>query len=166
MTIKGVIKGKVINVTVAFSKQEYFLVRRTLEKTFLRALNCVGCGACTCSCPTDALKVTNRLIKIDSTKCVNCLQCIKIPCTIEDSEMEQRVIKLSPFLFSPCMEGLPMNHLIFPNEDLGRKFAERLYTEKIKFEVHENGKIICVDSKIPEKKLFSILLVDQQSGKI
>jgi len=49
-----------------------------VEQQILRAINCVGCGACTYLCPVEAIKIEKGKIKINQERCVRCGKCIKI----------------------------------------------------------------------------------------
>jgi len=53
------------------------LMRKQIRLLLEKALNCVGCGVCTVVCPAGALYLENESIKVDSTKCINCLSCCK-----------------------------------------------------------------------------------------
>jgi len=49
-----------------------------IEQQIIRAINCVGCGACTYLCPVNAIEIKNEKIAIDQEKCQKCGKCIKI----------------------------------------------------------------------------------------
>jgi len=54
---------------------------------------------------------------------------------------------------TPCSEGKPMRHLVFLENKMGKAMIRLLPILTIKFEVHENGKIICVPTDVPHTKL-------------
>jgi len=41
-----------------------------------KQINCVGCGACISLCPNSAIKIYNKKINIDFSKCNFCLECL------------------------------------------------------------------------------------------
>lgn len=47
---------------------------KKFEKQLEKANNCVGCGACTGVC--NALKIINKNLSIDKSKCSHCLECL------------------------------------------------------------------------------------------
>jgi len=54
------------------SKVEKVKVRILIEK----ALNCIGCGACTSICPESALSIQDNHITVDLSKCNHCYECL------------------------------------------------------------------------------------------
>jgi len=54
---------------------------------------------------------------------------------------------------NPCDKGKPLRHLVFMDEQAGMAVAELLPILCDMFEIHENGKIICIPINIPGKKL-------------
>lgn len=37
---------------------------------------CVGCGACTMTCPVEAIKLVNGTAQVDPAKCISCGACV------------------------------------------------------------------------------------------
>ena len=63
------------------------------------------------------------------------------------------ISKFNGGFVSPCSEGKAMNHLTFQNEEDGDNVFKLLPILTDNFEVHENGKVICVPTEIPKVKL-------------
>lgn len=49
-------------------------ILKKVDKQILRAINCVGCGACTGFC--SAMRIERGRLKIDDKKCTSCLKCL------------------------------------------------------------------------------------------
>ena len=54
---------------------------------------------------------------------------------------------------SPCTEGKPMNHLVCPNERVGKILVRLLSDLHEDFEIHDEGKVVCVPTNVPMEKL-------------
>ncbi|MDN5353476.1 MAG: hypothetical protein PWQ09_232 [Candidatus Cloacimonadota bacterium] len=52
-------------------KKEYFHAIKLVEE------NCTGCTKCVRVCPTEALRVRNGKVQLDSTRCVDCGKCVQ-----------------------------------------------------------------------------------------
>jgi len=52
-----------------------------------------------------------------------------------------------------CSEGKPMRHLVFLENKMGKAVAKLLPILTDKYEVHDDGKIICVSTDVSHKKL-------------
>jgi phosphoadenosine phosphosulfate reductase len=146
-----------IILTIDCIKSKYIDIKDMVEEILFRSLNCIGCGACSSSCPEGALQVIKGKVTILQEKCNKCGLCLKNSCTIEDSE-KMYVAKLNAFSLTPCEMGLSMNHVTFFSEDLGKKIAEKLKTRGIKVEIYDKGKIICVDANLPREKIEQLTL--------
>ncbi|HOH79006.1 MAG TPA: 4Fe-4S binding protein, partial [Candidatus Cloacimonadota bacterium] len=51
-------------------ERQYFHAIQILED------NCTGCTACVRVCPTEAIRVRDRKAYIDSTRCIDCGNCV------------------------------------------------------------------------------------------
>ncbi|MBA3045045.1 MAG: hypothetical protein FP824_02385 [Euryarchaeota archaeon] len=60
-----------IEITIDKNKTSHF--RILIEK----AINCVGCGACTARCKRGALSISNGHLILDITKCNQCEECLR-----------------------------------------------------------------------------------------
>lgn len=49
---------------------------KKLNTLIEKALNCVGCGACTALCKYNALYIKDSILNIDSSKCIHCGKCL------------------------------------------------------------------------------------------
>jgi hypothetical protein len=76
---------------------------------------------------------------------------------MEDSE-KMYVVKLDTFSLTPCEKGLPMKHMIFYNEEIGKKVAEELKARGMNIEIHDGGKIVCVDADLPRRRVENATL--------
>jgi len=54
---------------------------------------------------------------------------------------------------SPCTEGKPMNHLVCPDERVGKILVRLLSDLHEDFEIHDEGKVVCVPTDVPMEKL-------------
>jgi phosphoadenosine phosphosulfate reductase len=151
------VQGQRVEVIVKCIKSNYINVKTLIEKILFRSLNCIGCGACSGSCPKGALQVIGGKVVVSSKKCDKCGLCLKNPCIIEDSE-EMYVVKLDAFSLIPCEKGLPMKHVIFPSEELGKKIANKLKENGINVEIHDSGRIVCIDANLPRQKIERLVL--------
>jgi phosphoadenosine phosphosulfate reductase len=154
-------EGTRVRLIVKCAKKDYVDVKTLIEKALFRYLNCIKCGACSGSCPKGAIQIIERgRIIINLEKCDRCYSCIKNPCIIQDSE-KMYIIKLDAFLLTPCEKSLPMNHVIFPSEEIGKRVAEALKTRGVNVEIHEKGRIVCIDTNISkgeiERLVFHVL---------
>jgi len=154
--INGKNKDGYIELKIRCQKSNYANSKRQIEKLFSRSLNCIGCGACTSSCPQGALKVTDNGAITVSEKCNKCEMCLKAPCVIEDSE-KMFVVKMVPFIIRPHEERLKMNQVIFPNEELGKSIARKLRARQMNIELHEGGRVISIDDNFPRWRLERIV---------
>ena len=63
-----------------FMKQEMKDTKELLAKKPIalveKAVNCVGCGACTATCKNNALCVENGYLEVRTDKCTHCLACL------------------------------------------------------------------------------------------
>lgn len=75
----GMISGNIGGGELIVTMEDY-KDRSLVKKQIRRALNCMGCGMCTYSCPTNAISVFNGKIKIDQDSCINCMKCTKNEC--------------------------------------------------------------------------------------
>jgi len=153
--IKGKVQEGCIELKVKCNKASYTNSKRQIEKLLSRTLDCIGCGACTSSCPQGALRVIDKVVVV-SEKCNKCGMCLKAPCVIEDSE-ELFVVKMDPFIVSPCEKGLKMNHILFPNEKLGKSVAKKLRSRQVNIELHDSGRVLCLDVNFPRRLLERIV---------
>jgi len=153
--MKGKFQDRFVELNIECSKSSYLHTKRVVERFLSRVLNCIGCGACISSCPKGALKVIGGTVKVSET-CDSCGVCLKGSCTIEDSE-KLFVVKFDPFFMSPCGEGLPMNHIIFPTKEIGKIVARKLCDRGVRVEVHEGGRIVCVDANFPRWRIERIV---------
>ena len=130
-----------------------------------RAINCIGCGGCVSSCPNGAMGISDRHLFIDSTKCNYCGKCAKSNCMALKFAQDRIQIKANLFGMETCMEGKPMNHLTIPDSSTGRGFAEILKMKEIDFEVHEDGKIVCVSNKMTKNEIEKLFwnFINQQT---
>jgi phosphoadenosine phosphosulfate reductase len=149
--INGWFRGNQVELTIECFKFGYVNAKRWLEKILSRSLNCIGCGACAGSCPKGAIRIIKGNFRIFNS-CDGCKTCLKNSCAIDDSE-RLFALKLDPFLMSPCKEKLQMNHVVFANGEIGKITAEKLRAKGVKVEVHEKGKIICVNVDFPRWKI-------------
>lgn len=74
--ISGTIGDDLLSIT--FTKQNFrqdmFLVERQIKK----AMNCVKCGACEATCPSQAIEVHPGIsFRVDELACNRCLSCVK-----------------------------------------------------------------------------------------
>jgi ferredoxin len=152
--IRGRVQNEYLELKVRCDKANFANSKRQIEKLLSRLLNCIGCGACTSSCPQGVLKVMNNVIVV-SEKCNRCGICLKAPCVIEDAE-KLFAVKMDPFIVSPCGQGLRMNHILFPSEELGKRVARKLLAKQVNIELHEGGKVLCVDVNFPRWRLARI----------
>jgi len=162
--IKGEIQGDTVRLNIECFKLSYVDAKRLLEKFLSRVLNCVGCGACISSCPKGALKIVRGTIVV-SDKCDACGICLRSSCTVEDSE-ELFVVKLTPFIVRPCGEGLLMKHIIFSDGRIGKLVAERLRAKGIKVEIHEDGRVICVNASLPRWRIERIVTFEMSKRAV
>jgi len=164
-SVSGNVKGKETNLVLACKQQNYLDSKVLFEKLMARAINCIGCGGCVSSCPNGAMGITNRHLFIDSTKCNYCGLCAKSNCMALKFAKDRIQIKANLFGMESCMEGKPMNHLTIPDGSIGRKFTEILKMKEIDFEVHEDGKIVCVSNKITKNEIEKLFwnFINQQT---
>lgn len=66
------IQISIIGSNIRVSSKDKLIIKR-FEKQLLKAINCVGCGACVGICK--ALEVKNGLLTIDEKICTHCLKC-------------------------------------------------------------------------------------------
>lgn len=149
--LKGQIIGANIELIVTCSKLNYVNVKSFIEKILFRSVNCIGCGSCSSSCPRGALKIVNGKLAVLKS-CDKCGLCLKNSCAIEDSE-NYFMIRLDPFSLVPCEKGLPMNHIIFADKQLGTIIANKLKEKGVNTEIHEEGKVVCVDANFPKSEI-------------
>ena len=64
--------GKKIRITLNDNNGTRVKLKILIEK----AINCVGCGACTATCPTGALSIEDGTISVDESKCIHCGNCL------------------------------------------------------------------------------------------
>lgn len=165
ISISGAVsKGKSNLVLVCDSKQ-YLKERTIFEKQMTRAINCIGCGGCTGSCPNGAMDVLNGHLVINPLRCNNCGKCATRNCMVLKFANERTHIKANLFTMSPCVEGLPMNHLTFQDASIGREFALTLRKKGVTIEVHDGGKTICVDKKKTQGEVEKLVINYQQTKK-
>jgi len=74
-------------------------------------------------------------------------------------EFLQKVGAMSKSQFNVhlCTEGKPMNHLVFSDKHLGVAVSKLLPSVCDLFEVHEDGKVVCVSTNIPKTKLKALI---------
>ena len=154
--VQGRVSKKIVTLRIRCVKTKYVENKNSLEKILSRALNCVKCGACTSSCPKGALQISNHSFKISGI-CDSCRICLKAGCIMDDSE-RLTIVKVNPFILNPCEEGFPMNHLIFPTEKMGKFFAKKMYEKGINVEIHEKGKIVCIEADVPKWKIEKLVM--------
>ena len=153
--IIGKIQKQFIELKVKCGKSKYIDLKKTIERVISRSMNCIGCGSCTTSCPRGALKAIDGHVII-TEECNKCKTCLEITCAVEDSE-KFFAIKMDPFIVHTCEKGLNMNRIIFFNSEIGRAIAERLSSMKVNVEIHDDGKIVCVDENFPRWRLEKIV---------
>jgi phosphoadenosine phosphosulfate reductase len=83
--------GSALRVTVEKNKN------KRLNTLIEKAINCVGCGACTASCPEGALYVDSQSIFVKSDLCTHCERCLhtqilKGACVVRNYAPRKRTI--------------------------------------------------------------------------
>jgi phosphoadenosine phosphosulfate reductase len=154
--MSGRVKESQVELVVKCNIEDYTRIKMLIEKVLFRSINCIQCGACIGSCFKGALHVTKKRVNITS-KCDRCWLCLKNSCIVQDSE-KMYVAKLDAFSLSPCEKGLPMNHVVFYNKEIGKKVAEALKAMGRDIEIHDEGRIVCVDAFISKKELDHVVL--------
>lgn len=152
-SISGTIKGKKAGLVLRCKRQGYLESKELFERLIARAINCIGCGGCTGSCPNGAMNVSNRHLVIDSTRCNRCGKCATSNCMALKFASDRIYIKANLFKMAPCVEGLQMNHLIIPDASIGREFADIIRMKGVDFEIHEDGKVLCVSNEMSKNEI-------------
>ena len=151
------IEGPQVKLMVKCAKRDYISVKTLIEKVLFRSLNCIECGACSGSCSKGAIQAIEGKVIINLKKCDRCWSCLKNSCIVQDSE-KMYVVKLDPFSLIPCEKGLPMNHVIFLSKEIGKRVAERFKARGVNVEIHEGGKVICIDASITREEIEELVL--------
>ena len=58
---------------------------------------------------------------------------------------------------TPCIEGKPMNHLIFRDRQIGDAVGKLLSDLYNDFEIHDDGKLVCVPVNVSRVKLKGLI---------
>ncbi|QTA79042.1 Phosphoadenosine phosphosulfate reductase domain-containing protein [Desulfonema limicola] len=73
------------SVRIAYlAESNKWLLRKRIEKQLKKLQSCIGCGACSAKCPTEANRLGD-LFEIDGNLCVGCLKCVSHVCPVFDS---------------------------------------------------------------------------------
>jgi len=151
------VQGAKTEIVVSCTKSSYVVAKGFVEEVLFRLLNCIGCGACSSRCPKGALQVIEGGIAIDPRKCNKCMSCLKSPCIVRDSE-KMYVARLDVFSLAPCEKGLPLKHVTFLSEEIGRKVAKKLEMKGVNVEIHDGGKVICVNEEVSVEEIEQLAL--------
>lgn len=135
------------NLILVCNRQHYLEEKVVFERQLTRAINCIGCGGCTGVCPNGAMDILNGHLVIDQKRCNGCRKCVTRNCMVLKFANDRVLVNADLFSMIPCAEGRPMNHLTFSNPEVGLEFALRLKEEGETVEIHDNGRIICVNKE-------------------
>lgn len=164
-SINGTIRKRISDIVLNCKKQNYLDFKKIFEKLIARAINCIGCGGCVATCPNGAMKIIDNHLIINSDKCNFCGKCVKSNCMALKFAQDRVQIKANLFKLEPCIEGMPMNHMVIPDPIIGKEFAEIIKAKGIDFEIHEDGKIVCISNKLNESEIDKIFnkFINQQT---
>ena len=146
-SISGAVSKGEANLVLVCNSKHYLKERAIFEKQITKAINCIGCGGCTGSCQNGAMDVSDGHLVINPLRCNSCGKCATRNCMVLKFANERSQIKADLFTMNPCAEGFPMNHLTFLDPLIGQEFASRLRKKGAIVEIHDGGKIICVDKE-------------------
>jgi len=75
LSVMGFLEGEQLKVT--FNPDTFLQSKKLFERQIRKAMNCVACGGCIGTCPSNAISIINNRYTIDKSKCDHCLICVK-----------------------------------------------------------------------------------------